>query len=243
MINIKYMRFKKILLLCTTFALISCAELQHVVDTLPNQSGIGIDTNTIAKGLRQALDLGIDKQVTKLTQKDGFYKNQLVKITLPQELQKVDQTLRDIGLGSLADEGLKVLNRAAEDAVREATPIFVNAVKEITFTDAKNILLGADNAATQYLEQRTTNALYSKFNPVIKTSFSKVGADQIWSNIITKYNSVPFVTRVNPDLTDYVTNEALKGVYKMISIEEKQIRNNISARTTPLLKQVFALQD
>jgi hypothetical protein len=162
---------------------------------------------------------------------------------LPSELQKVDQGLRDIGLGSLADEGIKALNRAAEDAVKEATPIFVSAVKEITFADAKNILLGPDNAATNYLEQRTTSALYSKFNPVIKQSFSKVGADQIWTNIITKYNSIPFVTKVNPDLTDYVTTEALQGVYKMISVEEKDIRNNISARTTTLLRQVFALQD
>jgi hypothetical protein len=104
-------------------------------------------------------------------------------------------------------------------------------------------LLGSDNAATNYLEQRTTSALYSKFNPVIKQSFSKVGADQIWTNIITKYNSIPFVTKVNPDLTDYVTTEALQGVYKMISVEEKDIRNNISARTTTLLRQVFALQD
>ncbi len=237
------MWIKKALLFCSVFILISCAELQQVVNTLPNQTGIGMDSAQIASGLRQALDKGIEKQVTKLTKTDGFYRNQLVKIMLPQELQKVDQTLRDIGLGSLADEGLKVLNRAAEDAVKEATPIFVSAVKEITFSDAKNILLGPDNAATNYLEQRTNSALYTKFNPVIKNSFSKVGADQIWSNIINKYNSVPFVTKVNPDLTDYVTNQALSGVYKMISVEEKEIRNNVAARTTTLLKQVFALQD
>lgn len=237
------MLLKKIFLFCSIFLLISCAELQQVVNTLPTDTGIGMDSTTIANGLRQALDKGIDKQVTKLTQKDGFYKNQLVKIVLPSELKKVDQGLRDIGLGSLADEGIKALNRAAEDAVKEATPIFVTAVKEITFADAKNILLGPDNAATNYLEQKTTSALYSKFNPVIKQSFSKVGADQIWTNIITKYNSIPFVTKVNPDLTDYVTTEALQGVYKMISVEEKDIRNNISARTTTLLRQVFALQD
>ena len=194
--------------------MVSCAELQNVVNTLPTGQ-IGTDPTMIANGLRQALDFGIDKQVTKLTQKDGFYKNKLVKILLPQELQKVDQTLRDIGLSSLADEGLKVLNRAAEDAVKEATPIFVDAVKDITFNDAKNILLGPDNAATNYLENKTDTALYSKFNPVIQNSFSKVGADRIWTNIITKYNSVPFVNKVNPDLTDYVTNEALKGVYTM----------------------------
>ncbi len=235
------MLLKKIFIFCSLFTLISCAELQQVVNTLPTQTGM--DPTMIASGLRQALDFGINKQVTKLTQTDGFYKNQLVKILLPQELQKVDQALRDIGLGSLADEGLKAMNRAAEDAVKEATPIFVSAVKNITFSDAKTILLGPDNAATNYLEQRTNAALYTKFNPVIKKSFSKVGADQIWANIINKYNAIPFVTKVNPDLTDYVTTEALDGVYKMISIEEKSIRNNISARTTTLLKQVFALQD
>ena len=216
--------------------------MQQVVDNLPNQ-GIGLDQNTIANGLKQALDQGINKQVSKLTKTDGFYRNQLVKILLPQELQKVDQTLRDIGLGSLADEGLKLLNRAAEDAVKEATPIFVKAVKEVSFQDAKTILMGADNAATNYLQTRTTSSLYNKFNPVIKSSFAKVGADQIWQNIISRYNAVPFVQKVNPDLTDYVTNQALHGVFTMIAVEEKDIRTNLSARTTNLLRQVFSLQD
>src|SRR5690554_6945166 len=230
---------KKIFLILSIFTFISCSELQQVVNNMPNQT----DSAAIANGLRQALEHGIDKQVSKLASQDGFYNNQMVRILLPQELQKVDQTLRDIGLGGLADEGLKLLNRAAEDAVKEATPIFVNAVKEMTFTDAKNILLGADNAATSYLEQRTEGPLYTKFNPIIKNSFSKVGADQIWSNIINRYNSVPFVTKVNPDLTDYVTQEALKGVFTMIAVEEKEIRTNVSARTTNLLRSVFALQD
>ena len=220
----------------------SCAELQQVVNQLP-QGTPGLGNTEISSGLRQALDFGIDKQVTKLTQKDGFFKNELVKILLPSELQKVDKTLRDIGLGNLADEGLKVLNRAAEDAVKEATPIFVDAVKDITFADAKNILLGADNSATQYLTQKTQSSLYSKFHPVIQNSFSKVGADQIWSNLINKYNTLPFTNNVNPDLTDYVTNEALNGVYTMIAIEEKEIRTKLSSRTTDLLKKVFALQD
>ncbi|MDC7995793.1 DUF4197 domain-containing protein [Altibacter sp. HG106] len=232
---------KRITLVLSIFMLISCAELQGVINELPNQTGI--DNNTIASGLRQALDFGIDKQVTKLTQEDGFYKNQLVKILLPEELQKVDRTLRDIGLGSLADEGLKVMNRAAEDAVKEATPIFVDAVRGITFNDAKNILLGNDRAATSYLEGRTRQALYAKFNPVIQNSFSKVGADQIWTNIINQYNAIPFVNQVNPDLTDYVTGEALDGVFTMISVEEKNIRTKINSRTTNLLRQVFALQD
>jgi hypothetical protein len=215
--------------------------LQGVIDQLPQG---GVLTNAeIGSGLKEALDFGIDKQVTKLTQKDGFFKNDLVKILLPEDLQKVDKALRNIGLTKLADEGLKVLNRAAEDAVKEATPIFIDAVKGITFTDAKNILLGNDAAATEYLTSKTKTALYAKFNPVIKNSFNKVGADDIWRNLINKYNGLPFTNDVNPDLTDYVTNEALKGVYTMIAVEEKEIRNKTASRTTALLKRVFALQD
>ncbi|GAL67799.1 hypothetical protein JCM19301_1583 [Jejuia pallidilutea] len=215
--------------------------MQGVIDQLPQ--GGAVTNAEIASGLRQALDFGIDKQVTKLTQEDGFYKNELVKILLPEELRKVDKALRDIGLGKLADEGVKALNRAAEDAVKQATPIFVNAVKDITFADAKNILLGSDDAATTYLTTKTKTALYNKFNPVIKNSFNKVGADDIWKNLINKYNTIPFTSNVNPDLTDYVTNEALKGVYTMIAVEEKEIRNKIGSRTTDVLKRVFALQD
>lgn len=233
---------KRFLTLFLVLNLTACAELQQVVNQLP-QAGGGISQLDIANGLRQALDLGVDKQVSKLTLKDGFFKNELVKILLPQELQKVDKALRDIGLSSLADEGLKVLNRAAEDAVSEATPIFIDAVKGITFNDAKNILLGNKDAATQYLNGRTQTALYAKFNPVIKNSFAKVGADQIWSNLINKYNAIPFTSNVNPDLTDYVTNEALKGVYKMIAVEELEIREKVGSRTTSLLQKVFALQD
>jgi hypothetical protein len=233
---------KKLLLIAlvaTTFS--GCAELQQVANQLP---GIMTDGNVdIAGGLKEALNNGISKQVSKLTATDGFYKNQLVKILLPEELQKVDAGLRKIGLGSLADDGLRAINRTAEDAVKTATPIFVDAVKGITFNDAKNILMGNESAATTYLQNSTSTALYSKFNPVIKNSFSKVGADQIWANIITKYNSIPFAQKVNPDLTDYVTNKAMEGVFKMVAVEEKNIRTDINARTSTLLKQVFAMQD
>lgn len=220
----------------------SCSELQQVVNQFPT-SGPGLSNEMIANGLKQALDQGIEKQVSKLTTTDGFYKNELVKIVLPEELRKVDQTLRDIGLGTLADEGLKVLNRAAEDAVSEATPIFINAVKEMTFADAKNILLGNNDAATSYLQNKTNTALYQKFNPVIDSSFKKVGADKVWSSLISRYNAIPLTNNVNPDLTDYVTQEALNGVYTMIAVEEAQIRTNLSSRTTEVLRKVFALQD
>ena len=236
---------KKITALLLVFTLFSCTELQQIAGEIAGGAGgaPGISNAMIGNGLREALDNGISKQVTKLTSKDGFYKNDLVKILMPEELQKVDKALRTVGLGSLADEGIKALNRAAEDAVSEATPIFVNAVKEITFNDVKTILLGTDGAATEYLTSKTQAALYSKFQPVIQNSFGKVGADQIWTNLITKYNTIPLTADVNPDLTDYVTQQALSGVYKMIAIEEKEIRTKVSSRTTTLLQQVFALQD
>lgn len=236
---------KKILIVFVTFSLASCAEMQQTLNQFPQISSQipGVGSVDIAGGLKEALNKGITQQVSKLTAVDGFYKNEAVKILLPSELQKVDASLRKIGLGSLADEGIKVLNRAAEDAVKEATPIFVSAVKNMSFADAKNILLGNDVAATNYLQNNTTSALYGKFNPVIKSSFAKVGADVVWKKIIERYNTIPLVNKVNPDLTDYTTNQALTGVFKMIAVEEKEIRNNISARTTPLLKSVFAMQD
>ncbi|HPW98006.1 MAG TPA: DUF4197 domain-containing protein [Flavobacterium sp.] len=232
---------KNLFLLFTAFTFMSCAELQQVANQFPelNQTG-GLDINA---GLKEALNNGISKQVSKLTATDGFFKNEMVKILLPDELQKVDSALRKVGMGNLADEGLKVLNRAAEDAVKEATPIFVDAVKNMSFTDAKNILMGNNTAATTYLESTTNTALYAKFNPVIKNSFSKVGADKVWSSIITKYNSLPFVKDVNPDLTDYTTNKAMEGVFKMIAVEEQNIRTNLNARTSTLLQKVFAMQD
>jgi len=237
---------KKILILSLVLSLSSYAQVKETLaqklSKLSTQiSGVGgVD---IASGLKEALNKGITQQVSKLTAVDGFYKNEAVKILMPEELQKVDATLRKIGLSSLADDGIKVLNRAAEDAVKEATPIFVSAVKNMSFTDAKNILLGNESAATTYLQGNTTTALYAKFNPVIKSSFEKVGADVVWKNIINKYNAIPLVRKVNPDLTDYTTNKALAGVFKMIAVEEKDIRTNINARTTPLLQKVFAMQD
>lgn len=232
---------KNILLLLGIFTLTSCAELQQVANQFPELGQT--QSLDIAGGLKEALNNGITKQVSKLTVTDGFFKNEMVKILLPEELQKVDKALRNVGMSKLADEALKVINRAAEDAVKEATPIFVDAVKNMSFNDAKNILMGNENAATTYLQNSTSTALYSKFNPVIKSSFNKVGADKVWSQIITKYNSLPLVKKVNPDLTDYTTNKAMEGVFKMIAVEEKSIRTNLASRTSDLLKKVFALQD
>ncbi len=232
---------KHLILAAGVFFLTGCAELQQAAGQFPQTQGIS--TADIASGLKSALDQGIDKQVSKLTATDGFYKNPSVKILFPPELEKVERGLRNVGLGSLADEGVKALNRAAEEAVKEATPIFVDAVKQMTVNDARSILMGNEDAATQYLQRTTSSALYAKFNPVVQRSLGKVGADKIWGNLISKYNALPLTADVNPDINDYVTNMALKGVYEMIAVEEKNIRQDLSARTSTLLQRVFALQD
>ena len=237
---------KKIYVILAIFLMTGCAEMQQVLTTVASDyvsGNTGGSSINIAGGLKEALNNGIAKQVTLLTRTDGFYNNSLVRISIPDELKVVEQALRNIGLGSLADKGIKALNTAASDAVKEATPIFVSAVSSLTFSDAKAILMGSQDAATQYLQRTTSQALYQKFFPVVKNSFSKVGADEIWREIINKYNAIPLVNPVNPDLNDYVTNKALEGVFKMIAIEEKNIRTDINAGTSTLLKEVFALQD
>lgn len=218
--------------------------LNKAKEKVSSTTGIPVGNNSdIAAGLKEALNKGIEKQVTKLTAVDGFYKNEMVKILMPDELQKVDKGLRKIGMGNLADEGVKSLNRAAEDAVKEATPVFVAAIRNMSFTDAKNILLGSNDAATAYLKTSTSSELYKKFLPIVQQSIGKVGADKIWNSIITKYNGLPLTADVNPDINDYVTQKAMEGVFKMIAVEENNIRTDLGARTSPLLKKVFAMQD
>jgi hypothetical protein len=237
---------KKVLFLLLILPAISNAQFKDILKKATDKVNAVTKSNSsldIAAGLKEALNKGVTEQVSKLTATDGFYKNEAVKILMPEELAKVDKTLRKMGMSKLADEGILVLNRAAEDAVKEATPIFVSAIKNITITDAKGILLGNDNAATTYLQSATTTSLYTKFNPVVQQSIGKVGADVIWTKIIQQYNTIPFVSKVNPNLTDYVTNKALDGVFKMITVEEKKIRTDIDARTSDVLKKVFAMQD
>ncbi|POY36666.1 DUF4197 domain-containing protein [Solitalea longa] len=218
--------------------------LKQATDIYKQTTANGQLSNTdIANGLKQALNKGIDTAIAQVAKTDGFFKDQAVKILLPAELQKVDKTLRSIGMSSLADEGLKLMNRAAEDAAGKAKNIFVNAIKQMTFQDAFSILMGEKNAATQYLKKTTTTQLYSEFNPVIKNSLDVVGATKVWGQIMTKYNQLPMVTKVNPDLADYVTNKAMDGVFYKVEQEELAIRKDPVNRTTDILKKVFAKQD
>ena len=227
------------LLMVGSFTLNSCNELQQVLANA-SQSGGGIN---IAAGLKQALELGVSAGVDMLSQNEGYFKYEAVRILLPEELQKVDKTLRSIGLGSLADEGLKVINKAAENAVTQAKPIFLTAIKNMTFTDAMNILKGNNTAATTYLKNTTSSALEEAFAPKIQESLSTVGADKIWENIINKYNQIPLVKPVEANLTKYVTTQAINGLFVKVGDKEQEIRTNIAARTTPLLQSVFAMQD
>jgi len=234
---------KKIILFFLSITLISCTELLHVLDAVSKTQSVGITDLDIANGLKEALNKGVEKEVSKLTQNDGFLGNGKVKIIFPKDVLSVERKLRNLGLGYLPDKGIELLNRAAENAVKEATPIFISAVKNMSITDARKILMGNDSSATSYLQLNTSDSLYRSFYPVVESSLSKVGADVAWSNITNKYNAIPFVTKVNPDIKDYVTTMALESVFKMILIEEKAIRNNLQERSSDLLKKVFALQD
>lgn len=202
-----------------------------------------VTESEIISGLKQALEFGVVEGVSLLNKEDGYFKDEAVKILLPEELKKVDDALRKIGLSKMADEGLKVLNRAAEDAVIEAKPIFVNVIKGFTMADAKTILISSnDLEATQYLQSKTSGQLAGAFSPKISASLDKVGANTIWENIINKYNSLPLVKPVNHNLTEYVTNQAINGLFIKVGNKEKEIRNSVSARTTALLQRVFGLQ-
>lgn len=192
----------------------------------------------ISSGLKQALNLGVTEGVKKLGVTDGFYKNEMVKILMPEKLRKIDTTLRNLGMGSLADQGVKLLNRAAEDAVTEATPIFANAITSMTITDAKNILLGNNTAATNFLQTKMQGQLFTAFQPKVQASLGKVGADTVWKNIISKYNTLTGQA-VTTDLNEYVTTETINGVFKMVAEKETGIRNNSALRTTSLLEKVF----
>lgn len=233
---------KKILLLLITITLISCdaATLQKVLDSAGNT---GITNADIANALKQALNKGIESGVDYLSKTDGFYKSQY-KILLPEEAQKVVEKLRVVpGFDKVENEITLRLNRAAEDAVKRAKPIFVDAIKQMTFTDVKNILMGEKNAATQYLHKTTYNKLYDEFHPVILQSLNKFGAVDYWADAVNTYNSIPFVKKMNPQIDDYVTQKALAGVFDMVEKKELDIRTNIKARTTDLLRKVFSLQD
>jgi hypothetical protein len=198
-----------------------------------------LTTAEVGAGLKEALINGISKGSDLVSQLDGYYKNPEIKIPFPPDVKKVENTLRDIGLGSEVDKFIMTLNRGAEDAAKEAKPIFITAIKSMTIDDAWAILKGEENAATNYLKKTTSLQLKEKFKPVIQASLNKVSATKYYSDLVTRYNKIPLVDKVNPDLDDYATDKAIEGLFTMIAKEEKNIRQDPVARTTDLLKKVF----
>jgi hypothetical protein len=197
----------------------------------------------ISAGLKQALEIGTSQGADQLSAKDGFLGNLAVKILFPPEAQKVEKTLRSLGLNSLADNVILSINRAAEDAAKEAKPIFISAIKQMTITDATNILLGNKDAATSYFKRVTTAQLLQKFEPVITASLNKVGATKYWGDAATAYNKIPLVKPVNTNLSNYVAQKAIDGMFYQVAQEELKIRENIGARSTTLLQKVFGYAD
>jgi hypothetical protein len=223
--------------------LLSCtaAQVNQALSGVMNQGGSGsLTTNEVAQGLREALKVGISKGSDQASATDGYFKNPLLKILFPPEVQQVETRLRQIGLGGEVDKFVLALNRGAEDAAREAKPIFISAITSMSIQDAWAILRGDKNAATEYLRRTTSDQLRSAFQPVIKNSLEKTYATKYYGDLVNTYNRIPGVARVNPNLDDYATQKAIDGLFILVAQEEANIRENPVARTTDLLKRVFA---
>ncbi len=239
---------KKILILLIAASIASCSIAQIDLDKIKKQGekvlkdatkGTALSNDEVVRGLREALNIGSTNASNLGSKVDAYYKNTQLFIPFPAEAQKVATKLREIGLGKKVDQFVLTLNRAAEEAAKEAAPIFLTAVKGMTITDGINIVKGADNAATTYLQKNTNEPLKIQFKPVITRALAKTNATKYWSELITTYNKVPGVTKMNPDLAGYTTQRAINGLFVLISAEELKIRKDPAARVTDILKKVF----
>jgi hypothetical protein len=199
----------------------------------------GLSNDEIVNGLKEALNVGADNASKQLSAADGFFKDAAIKILMPPEAQKAEKKLRSIGMGKLVDDAILSMNRAAEDASKNAAPIFINAIKQMSIQDAVGILRGGDFAATNYLKDKTTSPLTEAFRPVIEASLKKVNATKYWNTVFSTYNKFSS-DKVNPDLSAYVTEKSLAGIFHQVGLEEQKIRKDPMARTTDILKKVFA---
>lgn len=214
----------------------SCETLSQ----LPRPTGGGVTEAEAGDGIKEALGKGITNAVLQLNKEDGFFKDLVYKVLLPPDAQRIERTLRNLGLGNMVDKAILQINRGAEDAVGYAKPIFVDAIKQMTLTDALNIVRGGDTSATHYFREKTVGRLMAAFLPVIKTSLDKVEATKFYGDIVNRYNSIPTTLRkLNPDLPGYVTDRATNALFDLIAKEERNIRQNPLARTSDILKKVF----
>ena len=219
------------LLICSLFY--GC----EVIKQIPQSTGI--TEAEAADGIKEALSQGLAGAVLKLNKEDGFFKDAFYKILIPEDARRVENTLRDIGLGSMVDKAILQINRGAEDAAGYAKPIFVNAIKNMSIQDAIGLVRNGDTSATHFFREKTTEQLIAAVTPVIRSSLDKVNATKYYGDMVNKYNSIPLVKKINPDLTGYVTMKATNALFDLVAKEEKNIRSNFAARTTDLLKKVF----
>lgn len=238
---------KKSLLLLPVLLISQMAHAQFGKLMEKAKEKVGLDAplsqEEAGNGLKEALNNGIGEAVDFLSAKDGYFKSPY-KILLPQEAQNVVSKLKAVpGFSNVEADLTERMNRAAEDAATKAKPIFVSAIKKLTFQDALNILMGNQDAATRYLEKSTYESLYAEFKPIIQTSLDKVNAREYWKSAVTAYNKIPLVTKTNPELDDHVTKMALKGMFDLVQKKEQGIRTNVGLRNSELLKKVFAKQD
>lgn len=226
-----------LLLLVVVFSAASCDSLSN----LPGAVNLPVSETEAAQGIREALDLGVGRGVSLLNKEDGFFGNAAYKVLMPPEAQRVENTLRQLGMSAMVDKAILQINRAAEDAVGSARPIFVDAIKELTIADALNIIRGSKDAATQYFKQKTTDKLVAAFSPIIKSSLEKFSATKYYGDVINTYNKFPTtMTKINPDLPSYVVGKAIDALFDQISQQEAAIRANPAERTTQILKRVFS---
>ena len=234
----------RIIIIASAFVLPSCSKGQFDLGKINKEIDKTFNTKSLSSqdvidGLKQALTIGGQNASTAASKADGYFKNPLIKIPFPSEAKEMENKLRSLGMNKEVDDFVLTINRAAEEAAKEAAPIFTNAIKSMTITDGMNILKGNDTAATNYLKQKTSLSLHDKFKPVILSATQKVKVTEYWNPLVSTYNKIPFVKRLNPDLEEYITQKSLTGLFYLISEEEIKIRKNPSARVTELLKKVF----
>jgi hypothetical protein len=232
--------------LILTIIILGCtsAQINQAINDFGKSTGDNRPTTSeVAEGLKEALLKGVSTGADRLAQVDGYFRNPEIKIPFPPDAKKAEDRLRQIGLSNEVDRFITTLNRGAEDAAAEAKPIFISAIQQMTIEDAWGILKGQQDAATEYLKRTTSVQLKAKFKPVIQTSLSKVNATRYYNDLVTTYNKIPLVEKVNPNLDDYATDLAIQGLFIMIAKEEKNIRQDPLARTTDILKRVFAYQN
>lgn len=239
------MYFRKIAFLGAIMLLVAACTTQQINQALGDIMGENgtLSSTEVAEGLKQALRQGISKGADQAAREGGYYQNPRLRIPFPEEAQRVEQQLRQIGLGNEVDRFILTLNRGAEEAAKEAKPIFIEAIRSMSIQDAWNILRGEEDAATQYLRRTTGDQLRAKFQPVISRALDQVNATRYYSDIVSTYNRIPGVNKADPDLEAYATNKAIDGLFILVAEEERNIRENPVARTTELMKKVFARQD